>query len=97
MKGSICKLKEGKTINRIEEGWCDTVIVEGFASNPLGSRDELLYHFAFINADDMTYQSFLQESLVLEWEVFEEYFEVYMTPDDIRKWFEQQEQGEIEC
>lgn len=97
MKGSIYKLREGKTIDRIEEGWCNTVIVEGFASNPLKNRDELLCHFVFIKTEDMTYQSFLDESLVMHYKEFEEYFEIYMTSSDIREWFEKERQGEIEC
>lgn len=72
----VYKLKEGKSLNIIQEMFSKYVYVEDFARNPLG--DEILYAvYRYIDIETLDWSSQILGFDILPCEVFEEYFELY--------------------
>lgn len=80
----IYKLKEGKTLNKIQEAFDDIsyVYVEDFARNPLDT-DILYAVYRYIDIDTLEYSSQILGMDILPCQIFEEYFELYWEVEQI--------------
>lgn len=74
----VYKLKEGKSLNKIQEVFSDEnyVYVEDFARNPLDN--EVIYAvYRYIDIETLDWDSKILGLDILPCETFEEYFEFY--------------------
>lgn len=77
-KCCVYKLKEGKSLNKLQEMFSEGnyVYVEDFARNPLDS--ETLYAvYRYIDIDTLDHSSQILGFDILPYQIFEEYFEFY--------------------
>lgn len=72
----VYKLKEGKSLNEIQEMFSEYVYVEDFARSPLD--DEIIYAvYRYIDIETLDWGSQILGFDILPCKIFEEYFEFY--------------------
>ena len=78
------KLKEGKSLNKIQEMFSEYVYVDDFARNPLD--DEVLYAvYRYIDIETLDYGNQILGLDILPYKIFEEYFDLYWDVGQINK------------
>lgn len=87
MKGSIYKVKEGKTVDEVEEVLTKYVMITDLMRNPLIKDYDNSWYVCFVYVYENTYDqtSNIWSSKVLSYEEFKDNFDLYLSYKDIKR------------